>query len=113
MESTGPDAEYRRTERDALVIIVVLAALAVVSLLVAFSYYCYLRNKVSKRHSKQKSEYWFSLFVIAMKIAGNVWSLFLDAVPRQTFELIRMLLHHDQGIPMKFQTPNAKRRLGM
>ncbi|KAJ0051948.1 hypothetical protein Pint_02428 [Pistacia integerrima] len=41
--------EYRRKERTALVAIVVLASLAVASLLVAFSYYCYIRNKVSKR----------------------------------------------------------------
>ncbi|KAJ0112899.1 hypothetical protein Patl1_02455 [Pistacia atlantica] len=41
--------EYRRKERTALVAIVVLASLAVASLLVAFSYYCYMRNKVSKR----------------------------------------------------------------
>ena len=40
--------EYRRKERVALVAIVVLASLAVASLLVAFSYYCYIRNKVSK-----------------------------------------------------------------
>ncbi|KAF3444003.1 hypothetical protein FNV43_RR13693 [Rhamnella rubrinervis] len=40
--------EYRRKERAALVAIVVLASVAVASLLVAFSYYCYIRNKVSK-----------------------------------------------------------------
>lgn len=54
MES--PDAEYRRKERTALAIIIVLASLALASMLVAFSYYCYIRNKVSKRQSKQKSE---------------------------------------------------------
>ncbi|XP_062153019.1 probable serine/threonine-protein kinase PBL7 isoform X2 [Alnus glutinosa] len=42
--------EYsRRKERIALVVIVVVASVAVASLLVAFSYYCYIRNKVSKR----------------------------------------------------------------
>ncbi|XP_048327126.2 probable serine/threonine-protein kinase PBL7 [Ziziphus jujuba] len=40
--------EYEKKERVALVVIVVLASLAVASLLVAFSYYCYIRNKVSK-----------------------------------------------------------------
>ncbi|KAL5570955.1 hypothetical protein UlMin_023370 [Ulmus minor] len=40
--------EYRRKERLALLIIVVLASLAMASLLVAFSYYCYIRNKVSR-----------------------------------------------------------------
>ncbi|KAI9176689.1 hypothetical protein LWI28_006010 [Acer negundo] len=43
------DLEYRRKERTVLVVIVVLASLAIASLLVAFSYYCYIRNKVSKR----------------------------------------------------------------
>ncbi|KAG6670509.1 hypothetical protein I3843_Q059800 [Carya illinoinensis] len=40
---------YRSRERTVLVVIVVLASVAVSSLLVAFSYYCYIRNKVSKR----------------------------------------------------------------
>ncbi|XWS30047.1 hypothetical protein CRYUN_Cryun24cG0084500 [Craigia yunnanensis] len=45
---------YRRKERTALVAIVVLASVAVASLLVAFSYYCYIRNKVlSKRYKSQ------------------------------------------------------------
>ncbi|XAR53973.1 Non-specific serine/threonine protein kinase [Bertholletia excelsa] len=46
--------DYKRKERTALVVIVVLASLAVASLFVAFSYYCYLSNKVSRRlkHSK-------------------------------------------------------------
>ncbi|PKI44003.1 probable serine/threonine-protein kinase PBL7 [Punica granatum] len=48
----SPDAEYRRKERTALAIIIVMASLALASLLVAFSYYCYIRNKVSKRHHK-------------------------------------------------------------
>ncbi|XP_065851084.1 probable serine/threonine-protein kinase PBL23 [Euphorbia lathyris] len=43
------DDLYRRKERLALVAIVVVAALAVACLLVAFSYYCYIRNKLSKR----------------------------------------------------------------
>ncbi|KAK1322063.1 Serine/threonine-protein kinase PBS1 [Acorus calamus] len=37
-----------------LVVIIVLAAAAVVSLLVAFGYYCYIRNKVSKHLNKLK-----------------------------------------------------------
>ncbi|KAJ4885021.1 Protein kinase superfamily protein [Raphanus sativus] len=45
---------YQRKERASLVAIVVLACLAVSSLFVAFSYYCYIRNKVSKRHRINK-----------------------------------------------------------
>ncbi|KAJ4977079.1 hypothetical protein NE237_002185 [Protea cynaroides] len=41
--------DYRKKERVGLVVIVVLATLSLVSLLFAFSYYCYIRNKVSKR----------------------------------------------------------------
>ncbi|XP_010274442.1 PREDICTED: serine/threonine-protein kinase CDL1 [Nelumbo nucifera] len=48
------DTEDRRKEGIALVVIVVLAALAVVSLFVAFSYYCYIRNKVAKRLKEQR-----------------------------------------------------------
>uniref|UniRef100_A0A5B7CBG3 Putative serine/threonine-protein kinase CDL1 n=1 Tax=Davidia involucrata TaxID=16924 RepID=A0A5B7CBG3_DAVIN len=46
--------EYKRKESIALVVIVVLASLAVASLLVAFSYYCYISNKVSKRLKNRK-----------------------------------------------------------
>ncbi|KAL5997841.1 hypothetical protein ACLOJK_008773 [Asimina triloba] len=49
MEAAGGD---EKKEVVVLVVIVVVAALAVVSLIVAFSYYCYIRSKVSKR-SKQ------------------------------------------------------------
>ncbi|CAH8310428.1 unnamed protein product [Eruca vesicaria subsp. sativa] len=45
---------YRRKERASLVAIVVLACLALTSLFVAFSYYCYIRKKVSKRHRINK-----------------------------------------------------------
>lgn len=48
------DESYRRKERTALVAIVVLASVALASLLVAFSYYCYIRNKVSRRLKNQK-----------------------------------------------------------
>ncbi|XP_042502884.1 probable serine/threonine-protein kinase PBL7 [Macadamia integrifolia] len=41
--------DYRKKEKLGVVVIVVLAALSVISLLFAFSYYCYVRNKVSKR----------------------------------------------------------------
>ena len=51
------DESYRRKERTALVAIVVLASVALASLLVAFSYYCYIRNKVSRRLKNQKSEF--------------------------------------------------------
>ncbi|KAL3572526.1 hypothetical protein D5086_026430 [Populus alba] len=40
--------EYGRQERIALVAIVVVASLTVAPA-VAFSYYCYIRNKLSKR----------------------------------------------------------------
>lgn len=53
--------EYRKKERVALVAIVVLASLALASLLVAFSYYCYIRNKVSKNLRNNASEHHFSL----------------------------------------------------
>lgn len=48
---------YRRKERIALVAIVVLASVAVASLLVAFSYYCYIRNKVLSKRSKPNSKF--------------------------------------------------------
>ncbi|KAG6572391.1 putative serine/threonine-protein kinase PBL23, partial [Cucurbita argyrosperma subsp. argyrosperma] len=41
--------DHRRKELLVLVVIVVLASLSLVSLLVAFSYYCYISHKVSKR----------------------------------------------------------------
>ena len=47
--------EYRRKERIALLIIVVVASVTVAALLVAFSYYCYIRNRVSKRRSDLQS----------------------------------------------------------
>ncbi|XP_059452031.1 probable serine/threonine-protein kinase PBL7 [Corylus avellana] len=50
------DEEYRRKERIVLVLIVVVASVAVSSLLVAFSYYCYIRNKVSKRLQRADHE---------------------------------------------------------
>ncbi|XP_059663267.1 probable serine/threonine-protein kinase PBL7 [Cornus florida] len=46
--------DYKRKESIALVVIVVLASLAIASLLVAFSYYCYIRNKVAKRLKNHK-----------------------------------------------------------
>ncbi|KAM7275651.1 hypothetical protein ACFE04_017517 [Oxalis oulophora] len=49
------DYDYRRKERTALVAIVVLASLAVASLFVAFSYYCYIRSKLSKKKSEDVS----------------------------------------------------------
>lgn len=48
------DDEYKRKERLVLVIILVFASLAIASLLVAFSYYCYIRNKVSRRLEKAR-----------------------------------------------------------
>ncbi|KAG2252271.1 hypothetical protein Bca52824_082407 [Brassica carinata] len=52
MEET--EEAYQKKERASLVAIVVLACLALSSLFVAFSYYCYIRNKVSKRHRINK-----------------------------------------------------------
>lgn len=49
--------DYRRKEYVALVAILILASLATASLLFAFSYYCYIRKKVSKRLKTQKSEH--------------------------------------------------------
>nr|GMD33368.1 60S ribosomal protein L11-1 [Ipomoea batatas] len=46
MEEPQSD-DYRNRERVALVTILVFASLAIASLLLAFSYYCYLRSKVS------------------------------------------------------------------
>lgn len=43
------EEEYKRKERITLVVILLVAALSLVSLLVAFSYYCYIRNKLSNR----------------------------------------------------------------
>ncbi|OMO61032.1 hypothetical protein COLO4_33601 [Corchorus olitorius] len=51
----GEEEYYRRKERIALVAIVVLASVAVASLLVAFSYYCYIRNKVLSKRSKTQN----------------------------------------------------------
>ncbi|XP_054813571.1 probable serine/threonine-protein kinase PBL7 [Prosopis cineraria] len=48
------DDEYKRKAEIALVVIVVLASLAVVALLVALSYYCYIRNKVAQRRKNRK-----------------------------------------------------------
>ncbi|CAN6930744.1 unnamed protein product [Brassica oleracea] len=52
MEET--EEAYQKKERASLVAIVVLACLALSSLFVAFSYYCYIRIKVSKRHRINK-----------------------------------------------------------
>lgn len=58
------DDEYRRKERVALVVIVVVASLALASLLVAFSYYCYIRNKVSKRLNTPESKLRFTFVYV-------------------------------------------------
>lgn len=46
--------EYRTKERVALLVSLIMASLSLASLLVAFSYYCYIRNKVSKRSKLQQ-----------------------------------------------------------
>ncbi|KAJ8476648.1 hypothetical protein OPV22_020375 [Ensete ventricosum] len=48
------EEEYRREGGVGLLVIVVLAALSLASLLVAFSYYCYISNKVSKHLNSLK-----------------------------------------------------------
>lgn len=68
MEKGGEDPDfsysyYRRKERIALVAIVALASVAVAFLLVAFSYYCYIRNKVHSKRSKSHA-------------TGNVYIIF-------------------------------------
>ncbi|KAL9243734.1 hypothetical protein vseg_017587 [Gypsophila vaccaria] len=45
--------EYRRKERVALLISLIMASLSLVSLILVFGYYCYLRSKVSKRSNLQ------------------------------------------------------------
>jgi len=49
------EGDERREEAVALLVIIVLAILALTSLLVAFSYYCYIRSKVSKHRKSLKS----------------------------------------------------------
>ncbi|KAM6548772.1 hypothetical protein CsatB_020448 [Cannabis sativa] len=49
------DDEERRKERVVLAAIVVFASIAVASLLVALSYYCYIRNKVTRLGKKNRS----------------------------------------------------------
>lgn len=63
------EEHYRMKERTALVAIVVLASIAVASLLVAFSYYCYIRNKVSKRLNDVQSKSHFTFCVMC----SNTW----------------------------------------
>ncbi|KAL6975938.1 non-specific serine,threonine protein kinase, partial [Sarracenia purpurea var. burkii] len=48
------EEDYKRKERIALVTILVLASVAVASLFLAFSYYCYITSKVSKRQKNRK-----------------------------------------------------------
>lgn len=75
--------EYRRKERVALVAIVVLASLAVASLLVAFSYYCYIRNKVSKSLRSRPSKPTFlpsALPLVAKEICTRSCELKLAAL---------------------------------
>ncbi|XP_009593783.1 probable serine/threonine-protein kinase PBL7 [Nicotiana tomentosiformis] len=47
MEAENDD--YHKKERATAVTILVFASLAIASLFIAFSYYCYIRNKVAKR----------------------------------------------------------------
>jgi hypothetical protein len=56
------EGEYKREESVALLVIVVLAALSLASLLIAFSYYCYISNKVSKHLKSLNGELKGSMF---------------------------------------------------
>jgi len=47
----------------------IMATLSLSSLLVAFSYYCYIRNKVSKRSKLQQSMFFSSLFSFYIIVA--------------------------------------------
>ncbi|CAL9105725.1 unnamed protein product [Musa textilis] len=51
----GMEGEYRRDQSIALLIIVVVAVLSLVSLTLAFSYYCYISNKVAKHFESLSS----------------------------------------------------------
>lgn len=50
----GGGEDDRARERVALLVSLIMATLSLSSLLVAFSYYCYIRNKVSKRSKLQQ-----------------------------------------------------------
>lgn len=50
----GEGEDYRTKERVALLVSLIMATLSLSSLLVAFSYYCYIRHKVSKRSKLQQ-----------------------------------------------------------
>ncbi|KAK9093024.1 hypothetical protein Syun_027935 [Stephania yunnanensis] len=52
MDESG---DYKKKESVVLVVIVVLAAISLVSLFLAFSYFCYIRNKVAKRVNTTKT----------------------------------------------------------
>lgn len=63
------DGDETRKERAALMVIVVFAVLALVSVLAAFSYYCYIRAKVSKHRKALKSKsYPFSLLSSSLRL---------------------------------------------
>ncbi|XP_073298584.1 probable serine/threonine-protein kinase PBL7 isoform X1 [Primulina huaijiensis] len=51
---TEIDDNYKKKEHLVLAAILVIASVAVASLLVTFSYYCYLRYKLSKRFTTQR-----------------------------------------------------------
>ncbi|KAJ1424619.1 Serine/threonine-protein kinase, active site [Sesbania bispinosa] len=50
------DDSYRRKSKILLVSVLLVASLAVFASLVAFAYYCHIRNKVSRRRKSQKVE---------------------------------------------------------
>ncbi|KAL5707516.1 non-specific serine/threonine protein kinase [Ranunculus cassubicifolius] len=56
MATTGSGDDVQKKEGVVLVIIVVLAALSLVSLFLAFSYYCYISNKLSKHLNNHKGK---------------------------------------------------------
>lgn len=74
--------DYRRKERVALLVSLIMASLSMVSLLVAFSYYCYIRNKVSKRSENQQSKLLLLLFLHSFLFG------FFDAIVYMLFYFI-------------------------
>lgn len=65
MEAENED--FKKKERVAMVTILVFASVAIASLIVAFSYYCYLRYKVSKRFKTQKKSQYISISIFLIE----------------------------------------------
>ncbi|XP_074590868.1 putative serine/threonine-protein kinase PBL23 [Curcuma longa] len=79
------DAEERREESATLVVIVVLAVLALASLLFAFGYYCYIRSKVARRRKALKDD--------GQKVSGDVVAKDVDRRGMQVFSYNYKQMH--------------------